>query len=275
MKPATIITACLLLLASTSPAAAGLSKKQRKALKVRLQLLHQLSTQRTAALTLIRDASRYADGNKAAQRDVTRRTLEVQKTYGKVQALLKKDVRRVRRKKRMLRALLKANPKRLNAWEQAVRQRLSDMETLRRNTLVVRAADKRSRPSAFQVEQLRLTNEYRMTMGLRALALDLNLVQAAAGHSLEMRKLRYFAHESPKAERRTPTQRATKAGFKGSAVGENIAQGYRSPRAVHRGWLTSPGHHRNILDPDWERMGVANSSDYWTQVFGRVSPVSS
>ena len=75
---------------------------------------------------------------------------------------------------------------------------------------------------------------------------------------------------SPK-QRVTPFARATLAGFEGTAVGENIAQGYRSPVSVHRGWLTSPEHHRNILDVDWEYMGVAFSRDTWTQVFGRIS----
>ncbi len=112
-----------------------------------------------------------------------------------------------------------------------------------------------------------------MLMGLGALSLEIRLTTAAGGHSAEMRRLRYFDHTSPVEAHKTPFVRANKAGFQGSSVGENIAHGYNSPQAVHKGWLSSPGHHRNIVAADWEVMGVANCADYWTQVFGRVTPI--
>ena len=112
------------------------------------------------------------------------------------------------------------------------------------NKTLPREVSKTERPSSHQLEQVRLTNQYRMLMGLGPLQLELHLARAAGDHSEEMRRLRYFDHTSPTQENRTPFARAKKAGFEGSAVGENIAHGYRSPRAVHKGWLKSPGHHQ-------------------------------
>lgn len=59
-----------------------------------------------------------------------------------------------------------------------------------------------------------------------------------------------------------------------NAVGENVAVGYTSGRAVVRGWMGSPGHRANILSPTYRRVAVAaaRSDDgrwYAAQVFGR------
>ena len=59
-----------------------------------------------------------------------------------------------------------------------------------------------------------------------------------------------------------------------SMVGENVAYGYPTGRAVVRAWMNSPGHRANILEPRYRRMGLAarKGSDgrwYVSQVFGR------
>lgn len=59
-------------------------------------------------------------------------------------------------------------------------------------------------------------------------------------------------------------------------VGENIAVGYPSGRAVvNRGWMHSPGHRANILRPRFRLMGIGahrdDSGRWWvSQVFGRA-----
>lgn len=58
-------------------------------------------------------------------------------------------------------------------------------------------------------------------------------------------------------------------------VGENVARGYPTGRAlVKRGWMRSPVHRANILNPGYRVMAVAarRGSDgrwYAAQVFGR------
>jgi uncharacterized protein YkwD len=53
--------------------------------------------------------------------------------------------------------------------------------------------------------------------------------------------------------------------------GENVIYGYRSPEAQVEAWLNSPGHRRNILNPNYTEIGVgvvmSGNTPYGTQVF--------
>jgi uncharacterized protein YkwD len=59
-----------------------------------------------------------------------------------------------------------------------------------------------------------------------------------------------------------------------TGVGENVAYGYSSGRAVvNVGWMHSPGHRENILNPGWRVMGIGARQGvdglwYVSQVFG-------
>jgi hypothetical protein len=157
-------------------------------------------------------------------------------------------------------------------------------------------------------EQTRITNEYRMMMGfmikvdpsddpidkidghnvaqildkgrevagsrvpLHAVRIDDRLVSSARGHSLDMAKRGYFAHEAPAnpatgEPATTPFDRMAKAGYSGLEASENIAQA-GGPQEAHDRWLHSSGHHRNILS-NWADQGVGQSGSLWTQNFGR------
>lgn len=59
-----------------------------------------------------------------------------------------------------------------------------------------------------------------------------------------------------------------------SYVGENIAMGYTDAAAVMNGWMNSSGHRANILNGNYNVIGLGlaeNSSGqkYWTQNFGK------
>jgi uncharacterized protein YkwD len=98
------------------------------------------------------------------------------------------------------------------------------------------------------------------------LVLNARLDKAALAHSQDMQKKKYFSHVSPdgrKAGKRIQTQ-----GYNWRAYGENIAHGYRSEKQVVEGWLSSPGHCRNIMNPAFKEMGIGRSGTYWTQTFG-------
>jgi uncharacterized protein YkwD len=121
-----------------------------------------------------------------------------------------------------------------------------------------------------EVEQVRITNEYRIMMGRRALVLHELLLRTARGHSNEMSKEGYFSHFSPHPERRTPDMRAKIEGYKASAVSENIHRGSGNPQGAHNGWVHSSGHHRNLLQKFWTEMATGQAGKYWTQNFGRT-----
>ena len=100
------------------------------------------------------------------------------------------------------------------------------------------------------------------------------LGNAALAHSQEMADRNYFAHAGKDGS--TVGDRALRAGYEWSAIGENIAAGQGSTDQVVSSWLASPNHCVNIMKPDFTEMGAAYvvnpASDtiiYWTEVFGK------
>jgi uncharacterized protein YkwD len=99
------------------------------------------------------------------------------------------------------------------------------------------------------------------------------LTRAASVHSQDMAAHDYFSHTG--SDGSTPGERATRAGYRWKMVGENIASGVRTPRAVVAGWLASPHHCANIMTPEFREMGVAFAVNPasaelidWTEDFG-------
>ncbi|MDY7533557.1 CAP domain-containing protein [Pseudomonas sp. Bout1] len=99
------------------------------------------------------------------------------------------------------------------------------------------------------------------------------LASAAAGHARNMANGNFFDHLDH--DGRTPGDRAELAGYIGQQIGENIAAGMDTPRKVVDGWLASPGHCANLMNPQFREMGAAYAMDpksdagiYWTGLFG-------
>lgn len=117
-----------------------------------------------------------------------------------------------------------------------------------------------------------LTNTRRALVGCRPLRVNLDLRQAARGHSRRMAKAQVMSHQLP-GEYRLGT-RVTRAGYVGwSRVAENIAAGFTSATSVVRAWWNSPTHKRNLTDCSLREIGVGvvwnGLRMYWTQDFGR------
>lgn len=90
---------------------------------------------------------------------------------------------------------------------------------------------------------------------------------AARRHSKDMVDRNYFDHVSPTGE--DPFDRISTEGYGGSMPqGENIAAGYTTAEDVVNGWLQSPGHCSNIMEPGFRELGVGMYQNYWTQKFG-------
>lgn len=105
------------------------------------------------------------------------------------------------------------------------------------------------------------------------LKLSTTLSRAALEHAKDMSANKLFEHRG--SDGSMPAERATRAGYKWMAVGENIAKGAATAEVVVRGWLDSPGHCVNIMSPQFEEMGLAYFTDfakkgdiYWAQTFG-------
>jgi uncharacterized protein YkwD len=93
----------------------------------------------------------------------------------------------------------------------------------------------------------------------------------AFGHADDMAKHNYFEHEDLTG--RSPADRVRAVGYQEKLVGENIAYGPKSAEEVVQGWLDSPGHCENIMDPRFAEMGIAYAAGqaarrglFWVQL---------
>jgi len=98
------------------------------------------------------------------------------------------------------------------------------------------------------------------------------LSHAAFAHSRDMAKHDYFEHEGYDGS--SPAQRVTEQGYRWRVTGENLAAGVTTPEEAVQGWLRSPHHCANLMDPRFTQMGAGFAIEpaskmgvYWTQVF--------
>jgi uncharacterized protein YkwD len=131
--------------------------------------------------------------------------------------------------------------------------------------------------STQEQQVLQYTNAVRKEFGCGPVSLDSSLVESSGGHADDMVDRHFFSHTNPDGE--SPFDRMAEAGFRGGAAAENIAAGYATAGDVMRAWMRSEGHRANILNCDYNRLGVGYDSgrikqEYgpgsWVQNFGRV-----
>jgi uncharacterized protein YkwD len=127
---------------------------------------------------------------------------------------------------------------------------------------------------------IELTNQERSQAGLSPLKFESRLATAALQHSQDMALQDYFSHTQPNGG--TLGDRINATGYQFSNAAENIAAGMSTPEDAVTGWMNSPGHRVNILNPELTEIGVAyyfladdtgetNYHHYWTQVFATPS----
>jgi uncharacterized protein YkwD len=147
----------------------------------------------------------------------------------------------------------------------------------------------RSQAPALAVRALELVNQARASgtrCGQRSFAptspvtLSATLGTVAFGHAADMAEHDYFEHEDLSGH--SPAQRVRAAGYQENLVGENIAYGPKSIDEVVQGWLDSPDHCENIMDPRFSQMGIAYAPGqlarhglYWVQLLAAPRPVVS
>lgn len=107
------------------------------------------------------------------------------------------------------------------------------------------------------------------------LTLNTLLVDTAKAHSDDMASANFFSHQG--SDGLQVWDRAEARGYFYGTIAENIAGGQDTTDEVHIGWLDSPSHCVNLMDPDVTDFGAACSTNpeaelerYWTTVFGRL-----
>ena len=97
------------------------------------------------------------------------------------------------------------------------------------------------------------------------------LANAAYLHSRDMARNNLFSHTG--SDGTNAGARIDKTGYQARTWGENIAAGYPSLGSVIEGWIESPGHCSNIMNPNFTEIGLASAEQsgnaygiYWTLV---------
>ncbi len=140
-------------------------------------------------------------------------------------------------------------------------------------------------PRELERRIFQLTNDARRKNHLAPLDWDDSLATTARCKSDDMLTKNYFSHTSPEGKTlKERFQEEKPASIRNIfQIGENIYMGNRldyatdikiQARLIVDGWMTSPGHRRNILDPNYTHLGVGVSARdktcYATQVFAGV-----
>ena len=145
------------------------------------------------------------------------------------------------------------------------------------STIVIRTIDKEMRTAAIvkiketvsaHAEILRLVNIERKNAKLQPMVICSELTKVAELKSKDMAEKNYFDHTSPTYG--SPFKMMDQFGILYMAAGENIAKGYKTPEAVVKGWMDSPGHRANILNSSYGKIGIGIYTadvSYWTQMF--------
>lgn len=134
---------------------------------------------------------------------------------------------------------------------------------------------------AIEAEIFTLVNQERAKAGLTPFSHETAMRNVARLHSIDMAAKNYFAHNSP--DGKTPADRLKAASIGFSAWAENI-RWVSAPRTgvandimyeAGTGWMNSPGHRANILNPNLTQLGVGvylnpgRTRYYATQLFIR------
>lgn len=117
----------------------------------------------------------------------------------------------------------------------------------------------------FENEVAMLVNKERAKAGLQPLKLVKDVSGVAEEKAFDMYSKGYFSHTSPAYG--SPFDMMKRFGINYTAAGENIAQGQRSPEEVMNSWMNSSGHRANILNNQFNQIGVGYNNGYWVQMF--------
>lgn len=102
-------------------------------------------------------------------------------------------------------------------------------------------------------EMLKDINRQREANGLAVLRMDASLRKIARDHSADMFKRGYFSHYTP--DDLSPFDRMNAASIEYTYAGENLALA-PSVRLAMQGLMNSTGHRANILNPNFNRIGI-------------------
>ena len=124
------------------------------------------------------------------------------------------------------------------------------------------------------------TNETRSDLNIPILTTSEKLEQAAQLKVNDMAKRGYFSHISPEGQQ--PWYFLDLVDYQYDAAGENLAVNFVDSNDVHRAWMKSPTHKKNIVQTKFTEIGIATAEGKYkgkdvifvVQFFGTPKPVA-
>lgn len=105
-----------------------------------------------------------------------------------------------------------------------------------------------------EAKMLELVNQERRSRGLGELVADESLREVSRAYASEMFRHGFFAHVS-QVDGSTPADRAARFDIEYGVLGENLAFA-PDVYIAHQGLMNSEGHRKNILEPQYEKVGL-------------------
>lgn len=100
-----------------------------------------------------------------------------------------------------------------------------------------------------------LTNQQRAAAGLSPLTVNSQLMSSAYAKAQDMIARNYWAHFAPDGT--SPWAFISGSGYQYVGAGENLAMDFATDEDVMAGWMNSPTHRANILNPNYIDVGIA------------------
>ncbi|WP_010095649.1 CAP domain-containing protein [Ornithinibacillus scapharcae] len=130
---------------------------------------------------------------------------------------------------------------------------------------VIRLRPTATSPTTFEEQVAQLVNQERAKHGLSALTHRADIKNVAEKKAMDMINSNYFSHTSPNYG--SPFDMLKTFGIRYRTAGENIAKGQKTPQEVMNAWMNSSGHRANILNGNYDSIGVGYYNGAWVQMF--------
>lgn len=129
-----------------------------------------------------------------------------------------------------------------------------------------------------QFRVLDRVNSLRSAAAASPVVLNAELNAAAATHARDMSAQNRPWHFG--SDGSSPIDRAQRAGYRGTVLGENISETYEAELETVTAWMTEPDTRDVITDPEARDLGIAffqeeNGKIWWTLVTGDGVPTGS
>ena len=118
--------------------------------------------------------------------------------------------------------------------------------------------------TADEQKMVNMINQERIAAGVSPLKVDLRLASVGRAKAKDLETNNYFSHTSPTYG--SPWAMMQQVGLTVGWAGENIGK-TQSVESAMAGFMRSPGHKANILDPRFTHVGIGIAGNLFVQEF--------